>query len=84
MVFTSQQTLTPRKCKRYLKNYNPLICFRCKKELVLGFESRMGVFFTDFSETERNIQTIPPVNRNTLMNAIAKLRKHTLELQNDS
>ena len=53
------------------------------KTVIADFESRMGVFFTDFSETERDIQNVPIVDGITLMNAITKLRKHTLELQND-
>jgi AbiV family abortive infection protein len=53
------------------------------QDVVADFESRMGVFFTDFSETERDIQNVPIVDGITLMNAITKLRMHILDSQND-
>ena len=47
--------------------------------VIADFKSRMSVFYTNFSESGKDIETVSPVNEKLLRNAITKLRKIVVE-----
>jgi AbiV family abortive infection protein len=52
--------------------------------IIADFRSRMSVFYTNFSESGDNIESVPPVNEQKLKIAISTLRKIVEEMTNNT
>lgn len=50
-----------------------------KERTISNFKSRMGVFYTDFTDMRNEIKPVPPVNKNNLKKAIDKLQQIVLD-----
>ena len=50
--------------------------------VIADFKSRMSVFYTNFLESGKDIESVSPVNEKLLRKAITKLRKIVVETKN--
>jgi len=78
----------PQECKTLrIGDFDPNFfdpkCFDTET-VIADFKSRMSVFYTNFLESGKDIESVPPVDEKLLKNAMIKLRKIAVETNNNT